>query len=272
MFKIGEFSRLANISVRMLRHYDKLGLLVPQIVDLSNGYRYYPAQQLVQANRIQQLKALGFALATIKQMLEAENETDIEAYFANRQAELERELTDLRFQSTMLSKARQIIRKDTSIMNYSVVLKEIPARYVMSLRDIIPTYSDERLLWERLSEIKQDQQVTIADPAYGITIFHDEEMRESDYDVEVQVSIEGNYVDKNAVKFFDMPAVQVASVTFSGEFEQTPFVMEALGNWIEANGYQISGPMFNISHVSPSQDPDPNNWVTESCYQVSKGN
>jgi len=171
MFKIGEFSRLANVSVRMLRHYDKLGLLTPEVVDQYAGYRYYPARQLAQVNRIQQLKALGFSLNTIKSILEAQS---------------------------------------------------------------------------------------------------DEELRESDHDVEVQVSVEGEYLDNDGVCFYTMPAVQVASVTFNGPFEQTPYVMEALATWIEANNYQITGPMFNISHVSPAHDPDPSNWVTESCYQVSK--
>ena len=271
MFKIGEFSRLANVSVRMLRHYDKLGLLAPEVVDQYTGYRYYPARQLAQVNRIQQLKALGFSLNTIKSILEAQSDEEMQRYFDERKGELERELTDLSFQSTMLERARQIIRKDAHMnMNYSVVLKEIPSRYVMSYRDKIPSFSDEMQLWLRLNQEKETQNVAIANPAYGITIFHDEELRESDHDVEVQVSVEGEYSDNDGVSFYTMPAVQVASVTFNGPFEQTPYVMEALATWIEANNYQITGPMFNISHVSPAQDPDPSNWVTESCYQVSK--
>jgi DNA-binding transcriptional MerR regulator len=269
MFKIGEFSRLANISVRMLRHYDKLGLLTPDIVDKNTGYRFYPARQLAEANHIQQLKALGFSLGTIKQILEAKTDTELQKYFDDRKDELKRELADLNFQSTMLDRARAILRKDVQ-MNYSVVLKEIPVRNVMSFRSKIESFSDEMQLWLRLNEEKETQSVSIASPAYGITIFHDTETRESNHDVEVQVSIEGEYHDHEGVTFYTMPAVQVASVTFNGPFEQVPYVMEALGTWIEANDYQITGPMFNISHVSPAEDPDPSNWVTESCYQVDR--
>lgn len=60
MFKIGEFSRLAHISVRMLRHYDKLGLLMPRFTDESSGYRYYSATQLSYAGQIEKLKNMGF--------------------------------------------------------------------------------------------------------------------------------------------------------------------------------------------------------------------
>ena len=41
MLKIGEFSKLSHVSVRMLRHYDEIGLLHPQRVDPITGYRLY---------------------------------------------------------------------------------------------------------------------------------------------------------------------------------------------------------------------------------------
>ncbi len=47
-------------------------------------------------------------------------------------------------------------------------------------------------------------------------------------------------------------------------------VNQAVGRFIEANGYEMNGPMFNILHVSPGQDPNPENWITEACYPVKK--
>ena len=45
MFKIGEFSKLSLVSVRMLRHYGELGLLMPEETDVFTGYRYYSADR-----------------------------------------------------------------------------------------------------------------------------------------------------------------------------------------------------------------------------------
>ena len=64
MFKIGEFSKLTMISIKMLRHYDEIGLLAPETVDSFTGYRYYSARQLEAAGKIQALKSMGFGLAT----------------------------------------------------------------------------------------------------------------------------------------------------------------------------------------------------------------
>ena len=69
MFRIGEFSRIARVSMRLLRYYEELGLLRPDHTDRSNGYRYYSAAQLPQLNRILVLKELGFPLEDIGRVL-----------------------------------------------------------------------------------------------------------------------------------------------------------------------------------------------------------
>jgi DNA-binding transcriptional MerR regulator len=70
MFRIGEFSRIARVTIDTLRHYDALGLLKPANVDPFTGYRYYSARQLVSLNRILALKEVGFSLEEIARILQ----------------------------------------------------------------------------------------------------------------------------------------------------------------------------------------------------------
>jgi DNA-binding transcriptional MerR regulator len=70
MFRIGEFSKFSRVSVRMLRHYDQLGLLRPAHVDPSSEYRYYTADQLPRLHRIIALQDIGFSLEQIRSLLE----------------------------------------------------------------------------------------------------------------------------------------------------------------------------------------------------------
>ena len=46
MIKIGDFSKLAHVTVKTLHHYDDMGLLRPAHIDRFNGYRYYTLGQL----------------------------------------------------------------------------------------------------------------------------------------------------------------------------------------------------------------------------------
>lgn len=65
MYKIGEFSKFVDISVRTLRYYDEYGLLKPEYTDTFSGYRYYTDDNIVEAEIIKLLKSLDFSLEEI---------------------------------------------------------------------------------------------------------------------------------------------------------------------------------------------------------------
>ncbi len=65
MYKIGEFSKLTNLSISTLRYYNEIGLLIPESVDIFTNYRYYSENNLYQAKVINLLKEAGFSLEEI---------------------------------------------------------------------------------------------------------------------------------------------------------------------------------------------------------------
>ena len=66
-YKIGDFSKLTNISIRTLRYYDEIGILKPEYVDPYSGYRYYTDKNLDEVKSIVFLKNLSFSLEEIAQ-------------------------------------------------------------------------------------------------------------------------------------------------------------------------------------------------------------
>jgi DNA-binding transcriptional MerR regulator len=75
MLSIGRFADASGLTVKALRHYDEIGLLVPAQVDPGNGYRYYDASQLEIAVTIRRLRALELPLDEIATLLDADSET-----------------------------------------------------------------------------------------------------------------------------------------------------------------------------------------------------
>jgi len=69
LYLIGQFALIAGISNRMLRHYDKLGLITPSYIDPANGYRYYDDGQLPVLQTIGGLQHYGFTLGEIKELM-----------------------------------------------------------------------------------------------------------------------------------------------------------------------------------------------------------
>ena len=90
MLNIGEFARLGQVSPRMLRHYDELGLLPPERVDPDSGYRFYSVHQLGRLHRIVALRDIGFSLEQIGQMLTQDISVDeLRGMLRLRQAQIE---------------------------------------------------------------------------------------------------------------------------------------------------------------------------------------
>ncbi|WP_306008238.1 MerR family transcriptional regulator [Bacillus sp. MMSF_3353] len=268
MFKIGDFSKLSSISIRMLRHYDKVELLQPVKVDEQSGYRYYSAAKLKKVNRIQTLKDMGFNIATIKEIVESDNIDGIKEQFLNRSAQIKENMNNLQKQLRLLEASMKTMREDVVEMNYHVSIKEIPERNVASVRKIIPSYNCEGDVWSILMQEIHMKNISIAHPSYSIAVFHDREYKENDLDVEIQLSILGKHENTNDVTFKNIESTHVASITVNGSYEQMTAVNEAAAKWIETEGYELAGPMFNIYHVSPAMESDPNKWVTEVCYPV----
>lgn len=264
MFKIGDFSKLTKLTVRTLHHYEKMELLTPDKIDVFTNYRYYSAKQLETVNAIRNLQEIGLPLKSIKIIINSNDVNILDSYYQLQTVAIESELKELQKKKTLIEAYTKKRKEGFNMTKYKVELKEVNERKVMSLRSVIPTFNDEGALWSDLYNESLRQQVTLTTPPEGLTFYHDKEYKESDVDVEVQSNIVGEYEDTDKVKYITAPGFTMASVTFNGSYDQMPEVNQALAAWIEANNYKITGPMVNISHVSPAQDPNPDNWVTES--------
>ena len=271
MLKIGEFSKLSRISIRMLRHYDEIGLLQPAQIDRFTGYRYYDEDQLAAACRIQSYKDMGFGLSAISEMLKCGLSGEkLERFFCEREAELKAELEETAYRLRLLDTAREWLRKGDRRMDYNVNVKTIPERTVAAVRMTIPSYSEEGMLWNVLMSETRDMNLVPDDPCLCSVTFYDDEFKESDVDVEAQKTVRGDYPDTEHVRFRREPAVVVASAIHNGSYKGLDEAMRFTADWVSRNGYRLSAPPFCIYHVSPHETTDESRFVTEVCYPIEK--
>jgi DNA-binding transcriptional MerR regulator len=124
MLRIGEFARLTRVSVRMLRHYDRIGLLTPARADARTGYRYYRAAQLQSLNRIVQLRELGFSLREIAIVMHGDD-----APYERREQDL---LAQLDMTNRQLGAVRA--RRTLRAVGADVVVRPVPTARMATLR------------------------------------------------------------------------------------------------------------------------------------------
>ncbi len=87
--KIGDFAKACGVPISALRYYDSEGLLKPVYIDRFTGYRYYAESQKAVCIRITTLKACGFSLAQIRQLLSSNDEDTVRQLFDARRQELQ---------------------------------------------------------------------------------------------------------------------------------------------------------------------------------------
>lgn len=271
MLKIGDFSKLSRISIRMLRHYDEIGLLKPKHTDSFTGYRYYSEDQLLLAVRINSLKEMGFGLAAIGEVLKNYfDPKELAKFLEVKRAQVQSELEESEHRLLLLDTAIERLRKDDGSMNYSVALKTMPQRMVASVRKVIPAYNQEGILWRLLGEETKDMSLQMADNPYSLAVFYDKGYKDRDVDVEIQMSVKGSYPNTEHVVFKEVPEIEIASAVYKGSYDQITDVNLAVANWVRDNEYEFNGPMFCIYHISPAQTQNQEELVTEICYPVKK--
>lgn len=271
MLKIGDFSKLSRLSIRMLRYYDELGLLRPEWVDRETGYRYYSESQLSAAGRILMFREMGFGLQTMGELLDACGDPErLSQFLRLKRSELQEERTELDSRLQRLENALNRIGKDELTMKYEVTMKTLPERYVASVRDILPAYDYEGRLWHTLMKETAPLGLKEAEPCLTFGFYHNEEGQEQNVDVEIQMTVEGKYENTEHVVFKTMPPVRFASATYTGSYDYIAEASAAVAQWMRDNGYALDGAPFAIYHVSPHETQNPDELVTEMCYPVKK--
>ncbi|NJO33472.1 MAG: MerR family transcriptional regulator [Rhodospirillales bacterium] len=276
MFRIGEFSRIARVSGRLLRYYDSIGLLSPRRIDPATGYRYYAADQLTRLNRILALKDLGLSLEQVARMVDDRITTDeIRGMLLLKKAQLEQSLSEEAARLRHIESRLQQIDEEGALSNYDVVVKSAAAQPYLAIRRTFPTMDDviamvgnvARAVTARIPDSARDALVVVA---YS-------DFEEEDLDLEIGFALTRPtnrsivLPDRSEMAMTELPGVDsLATVARRGPKHQSHLAFGALGLWMEANGYSMAGPSREVFLELPFQRPDQEEIVMEIQFPVTK--
>ncbi|MGH6929911.1 MAG: MerR family transcriptional regulator [Dongiaceae bacterium] len=276
MFRIGEFSRIARVSGRLLRYYDSIGLLSPRRIDPATGYRYYAADQLTRLNRILALKELGLSLEQVAGMVDDKISTDeIRGMLMLKKAQLERSLSEEAARLRHIESRLQQIDEEGALSNYDVVVKSAPTQPYLAIRRTFPTMDDAiamvgdvaRAVTARIPDGARDALVVVA--------YSDFEEEDLDLEIGFALSRPTNrsvaLPDRSEMAMTELPGVDsLATVARRGPKHQSHLAFGALGLWMDANGYAMAGPSREVFLELPLQIPDQEDIVMEIQFPVTK--
>lgn len=265
MFGIGDFARHGHVSVRMLRHYDAIGLLPPALVDQATGYRSYEAGQLARLNRIVALKDLGFTLQQVQSILDDKvSVEELRGMLRLRQAELQTQIAIDAARLRQVEARLQLIEREGAMPATDIQIKRIPGVRVAELSAlaaslepasispvISPMYPD---LCERLARAGVEMT--------GHAVAYYEDAPDGD-GVVVHAAVPVNVPPDASYDFaiVDLPAIErAATIVHYGSVDGILGTVQELARWLEANGYQSAG--YNRELYLQTDGPG-ETWVTE---------
>lgn len=267
MFRIGEFSKLTQVSIRMLRYYDETGLLKPAETDAATQYRLYSAAQIPQLNRIVFLRDLGFTVADILDALHQWEDGLLHERLEAKRRVIEQTIRAEQEKLLKIELAQRDIKQEKLSLHCSVCVKSVPGCLVLSLRRRVPDYYAEGGLWRELTEFSLRQGVAVSE--HSFTIYHDTDYRDKDVDIElctpVSGNVEGDGKDRDGIGYrYVEPVPEMASVMVHGGFERIGSAFLAIADWLQQhNQYRMLGPNRQIVHRGPWNEADPKHYLIE---------
>ncbi len=271
MFRIGEFSKLTQVSIKALRYYDEVGLLKPLKVDKETGYRYYSASQLPRLNRILALKDLGFSLEQVAQVLNSGvSLEELRGMLRLKQAELLQHITAEQERLVRIEARLTTITQEGTMSDYDVVIKQVQPQLVAGIRSILPSFQAVDRLFDEVYGYLARVGVN-DDTLIGAAIWYDEEFKTSDIDGEAVVYLKQPVPAEEPIRVHQLPAAVMASVVHKGAFNRLSQAYEAIMRWIETNGYRIVGPNREVYlYCPPPVRQDDESYFTEIQFPVAR--
>lgn len=258
----------------MLRHYDKIGLLVPDHTDEWTGYRYYTLQQLSKLHRILALKDLGLSLQQIVDLIGEDDQLppeQLRGMLTLKRAELTREKMEMELRLAQVEARLQRLEQEDEPSPYEIVTKPIDPLPVASVMELVPHLSEMGFYCESMTRQLYTRMQASEFEWRGpeLILYHAEEYKETDVKVEACVGIHPKMLTTNDQAYsFQLhelpPHPLVAALVFEGPYAQLGPAIFDLLHWVASHNHRPIGPLREI-HLSGAAhfDGDQENPITE---------
>jgi len=149
-YTIGELAKLAKVSVKAVRVYERKGLILPER-DENNDYRYFNEEDVVTLQRIQMLRYLGFGLDSIGEMLKQYDAMSLTESFREQKRLLKKKANELDRMIYCMDRAINESQSETFRMSslFDALHKIITSRRADEALARMRGHSNEPVGWSR---------------------------------------------------------------------------------------------------------------------------
>lgn len=245
MYRISEFSKITNLTVKALRYYDEQGILVPSHRDSQNGYRYYSEEDFKRAQLVALLRSFDFSISEQRDVMENfDEDTDLAYFLEEKKAMIEHKIEK---EKELLKKISLYIGptgQEKSPMQYKIEVKRLEPVMVASIRY-------QGLYSEVGKYIARIYKAVKGNAGGGpFNLYYNEAYQEK-ADIEICVPVK-RYIEADGIECRTLPAVErVVSTTHQGSYSQFNHAYKALLDYSRAQDLKLLTPSREIYMKGP---------------------
>ena len=264
MYKIGDFSILSKTTIKTLRYYEKVGLLLPAYVDSETNYRFYETTQLLILSKIISLRQAGISIKDIKSILNGHN---IETLLTKRKQEIENEII---LYNDQLSKINYFMEEKN--MKYEVITKLLPDYTVYYKDGVVKTFADlTPFILESAEEcMKINPNIKCIEPDYCYVNYLDGEYRETDIKVRYAQAVTAVGKENESIHFKTLKPVEAICIYHKGSYSNLREAYSFLLKYIDENNLEITEPIRERYIDGIWNKASEEEWLTEIQIPVKK--
>lgn len=266
MLKIGDFSKLTHVSVRMLRYYDNQGLLKPSYIDPVTSYRMYSADQVPELQKIILLRDLNFGVAETIQLLQNWNNSYLTQSLHDKIRDIEEGIKIEKRRIEKIRSAIAHIATDKFDQYYNVTIKSIPSYPVISLRRKVSNHFEEGTLWRELMDFVHHEHIEFDRSSQNnVAIYHDDEYMDSGVDIEVCLIVKRLGKSKGAFTYRMLENIdKMACMMVYGSYENIADAYYSFADWLDKNHpYTMGSPSRQVTIIDHEDTDNPEEYLTE---------
>ena len=276
MLKIGEFSRLSQVTVKTLHHYDDIGLLKPSDVDHDTGYRYYSLDQLPHIHRIMALKELGLSLDQIAIMLnQGVSQEQLHGMLQLKRAELRQRVEEEQARLAQVEFRLRQMTMERLPTELDIVVKQVKPVRALTIRGSYPSFDAMESIRAEILAALARSTITLAGSPMGI--YYGDEFRTEDIDHECAAPVDPSWQTDlvleacGVMKLRELAALDLAATYIhQGDYDTLKEKFAVLQRWVVLNGYRLGGETRFIFYRGPMNHPDPASYLTEIQHQIER--
>jgi DNA-binding transcriptional MerR regulator len=232
MYKIGEFSKITNLTVKTLRYYDEQNILTPSYRNEENSYRFYDEQDFKKAKLITLLRNLEFSISEIKDLLNNYEDPSDLSYFLDEKKRLIEER--IRQEKSLLEKIDLYIKPnqmEDDGMNYKVEIKNLKPVTVATIR-YKGNYTEVGNYFSKLFRVVKNNAA-----GCPFNCYYDGEFKEeADIEACVPISKFAEYSDITTKK---LPEIKALYTQHIGPYENLGIAYKAIFDYAQKNNIKF---------------------------------